>query len=356
MTRSGLVEVLGRVGRTPLTMNGPDGATVVALPHGGRVIGLYPGRSDRNFLWTHPALEKADTAAAFFGGDQWHNTGGDRTWVAPEVDFFFPNYPDLDAYHQPRQLDPGDYRVVNSGQQVAFENEFCIKSFRSKRELGLTIRKSVQPVANPLRPDAIPVDPDALEYAGYTLRTSLEIQPGTDAGEDCVGLWNLLQLPHGGELLIPTHSRTEPTVYFGEVPQQDLFVDEHLIRYKMRARGGQKIGIRAAAVVGGLGYIYESGGAWAIVVRSISVDPAAEYVDVPWGDTDHVGCAVQACNIDTDLGRFSEMEYHVPAIGGETGRTSCEDVSEVWAFRGTAEVIRGVAEALLSLQRDLSQA
>ena len=33
------------------------------------------------------------TAAEFYAGDQWQNSGGDRTWLAPEVDFFFPNYP-----------------------------------------------------------------------------------------------------------------------------------------------------------------------------------------------------------------------------------------------------------------------
>ena len=36
------------------------------------------------------------------------------------------------------------------------------------------------------------------------------------------------------------------------------------------------------------------------------------------------------------------------AIGPGTGREGCEDVSQVWAFRGTTEEIRAVAHTLLS--------
>ena len=52
-------------------------------------------------------------------------------------------------------------------------------------------------------------------------------------------------------------------------------------------------------------------------------------------DVADLGYAVQACNIHSALGEFSELEYHVPAIGPGTGRMRSEDVSQTWAFRGT---------------------
>jgi hypothetical protein len=45
---------------------------------------------------------------------------------------------------------------------------------------------------------------------------------------------------------------------------------------------------------------------------------------------------------------FSEMEYHVPAIGGVTGLNRMEDRSQLWAFRGAREDIVKIARSLLS--------
>ena len=84
---------------------------------------------------------------------------------------------------------------------------------------------------------------------------------------------------------------------------------------------------------------------------NIVVNPSGEYVDVPWRDTEDLGYAVQACNIhNRELGSFSELEYHVPAIGSETGRRFCEDVSQVWAFRGGREEIECVVRSLLTTE------
>jgi len=42
------------------------------------------------------------------------------------------------------------------------------------------------------------------------------------------------------------------------------------------------------------------------------------------------------------------MEYHVPAIGGETGLRHVEDSSQLWAYRGPREEIIKIARILLS--------
>jgi len=49
---------------------------------------LYPGGSDENFLWTNPALASAESAQKYFLRDGWPNPGGDRTWLAPEIELF----------------------------------------------------------------------------------------------------------------------------------------------------------------------------------------------------------------------------------------------------------------------------
>lgn len=344
-----LIESLQGAGLSVALSTFEDGSEVLILPHGGRILGLFAPGSSRNFLWTHPDCATIATARAFFDSDQWHNSGGDRTWLAPEVDFFFPDYPDTSRYWQPRQLDPGDYQCIESSSGLLLTNQLTARMSRSKEEVELRITKTVKPAADPLRPESGTSRP-GLVYAGYTLHTTLE-WTGAKIGSAAVGLWNLLQLPHGGDLLIPTHGRTQPRTYFGTIPEEDLHIGDPLVQYRMRARGEQKIGIRAVSATGRMGYRRQSEDSqWELIVRNVLVNPSGAYVDVPWNGPAELGDALQACNVNSQLGQFSEMEYHVPAIGPSTGRLFVEDVSQVWAYRGTREQIDEVTRSLVTAE------
>src|SRR5271170_2129040 len=65
-----------------------DGTRILVLPHGGRVLGLFAPRNDKNFLWTHSALGSVATARGLFAEMGWPNPGGDRTWLAPVPELF----------------------------------------------------------------------------------------------------------------------------------------------------------------------------------------------------------------------------------------------------------------------------
>ena len=349
-----LVETLREAGKPVVTVRHEDGSTLLVLPHGGRILGLLSGGSDENFFWTNPALASVDLARAFYGSDQWQNSGGDRTWLAPEVDIFLPDYPRIDRYWQPRQLDPGDYQVNRSDAGLELSTHLSLVLTRSKAEVEVRIAKSVAPALNPLRHER-DGNVVGVEYAGYALRTTLQWLSG-DSIASFLGLWNLLQMPHGGVMVIPTHARTRPRVYFGTIAAEDLVVGDHLVQYRMRAAGEQKIGLRAVAVTGRVGYLYPArDGRWALVVRNFAVNPSGLYVDVPWDDPDDLGYAFQACNVNSSLGSFSELEYHVPAIGPTTGALISEDTSQVWAFRGSREQVETVAGRLLAAMRSIHE-
>ncbi|MSO23409.1 MAG: hypothetical protein EXQ58_09185 [Acidobacteria bacterium] len=66
-------------------------------------------------------------------------------------------------------------------------------------------------------------------------------------------------------------------------------MDDRLIRYRMSASGEQKIGIRAVATVVRVGYLYETDGRSALIVRNFSVNPSGEYIDVVWNKTEDYG-------------------------------------------------------------------
>lgn len=346
-----LVDVLNSSGKSTECFQSSDGTRVLILPYGGRVLGLYTPDSEENFYWTHTALENSKTAKDFYASDQWHNSGGDRTWLAPEADVFFPNFPKLDTYFQPRQLDPGNYQVVRSGNTFKLVNKLTITMSRSKKNIDLEITKSVGDAPNPLRHERDIAGIADVAYAGYTQYISLEIKNADAANADAIGLWNLVQMPHNGEMLFPTFVRSQPRHIFstvGTIGTEDLSVSEHLIRYRMRAKGEHKLAIRALPSTGRIGYIYQSGTQWALIVRSFFINPSGEYVDVPWTDAEYFGFSTQACNVNSGLGSFSELEYHIPAIGCGTGRTRCDESSVIWAFRGSYDGICNVCRALLT--------
>ncbi len=345
MNRRKLIETLETIGKPPQAWASSDGTTALVLPHGGRILGLFAPGDDENFFWSNPALQDAKTAREFYAGEQWHNSGGERTWLAPEVDFFFPAFPDIKQYWQQRELDPGSYQITGNNGKLTWGARAALTLSRTGRKVNLEITKSLAPGLNPLRYDRESSDA-GVKYAGYSLRTALKFVGAGPPPQ--VGLWTLTQLPHGGDMLVPTFFRSQPKIYMGTISEDDLGVGDHLIRYSMRATGEHKLGIRATAITGRAGYLHTAGNEASLVVRNFAVNPSAEYVDVPWSETENFGFAFQACNVNSNLGAFSELEYHVPAIGAPEGSSYSEDYSQLWAFRGPVEAVKSVARRLLS--------
>jgi hypothetical protein len=344
-THRNLAENLRAAGKSTETWESPDGTRVLVLPHGGRVLGLFAPNDEENFFWTHPALNDAGSARTFYAGEQWHNSGGDRTWLAPEIDFFFPEFPSLNRYWQQRELDPGKYEISSGNGTLTWKTRARLTMSRSKQRVNLEIAKSLAPALNPLRHDFAGKWAD-VKFAGYTLSASLEVEGAERT--PLVGMWHLTQMPHGGDMLVPTFFRSEPKLYMGNIGPEDLIVGDHLVRYKMRARGEHKLGIRAVAITGRAGYMHKGDTETSLVIRNFFVQPSGEYVDVPWLELENFGFAFQACNVNSGLGAFSELEYHVPAIGAKTGKTHSEDRSQLWAFRGSESSIRSISRHLLS--------
>jgi len=346
--RDQLVNVFNQAGKPAKLLSLGNGSQVAVTPHGARVLGLFAPDDDRNFFWTSTVLENIDSARELFASDKWQNTGGDRTWLSPEIDFFFPKYPDLGTYHQPREFDPGRYTLAMGQSGCTMATEFTIGFSRRPEKAEVRLTKTIEGLADPLRHEKW--KPADVKFAGYGLRTTLEytglLAPGIP-----IGLWHLIQMPQGGEMIIPTYSPVQPMVVFGDIPADDLLIAPPGVRYHMRVAGEQKISLRAVDCTGRVGYFYERDGVAQLIVRNFFVNPSGDYVDAAWKDASDVGYAVQACNIDNpQFGKFSEMEYHVPAIGVPGARPKCEDSAQTWAWRGLREAIALIARRMLGAE------
>lgn len=347
-TMGDLTAALGAAGQDTEVYESGDGTKLLLLPRGARILGFYAPGDETNFYWVNQALESEAAARDLFASTGWQNTGGDRTWVTPELDIFFPDYPACRAHWEPPQLDASDYAVTRLAHGMRLARRMSLKLARPGREVELELAKTLSPAANPLRHEKAQAGLlAAVQYAGYTQRTTLALLGEAATCPVALGLWNLIQLPHQGELLVPTYTRAQPLVLFGEAPAEKLRVSDRLVRWSVTYPGEHKIAVRAAATCGRVGYLYPQGDQWALVVRNFSVNPSSDYVDVPKNDPADLGYAVHAVNIDSALGDFCEMEYHAPAIRSELGEHASEDVSQVWAFRGGRQEIGALATLLL---------
>ena len=306
-----------------------DNIKIVVLPLGGRVLGLFNTKTSENFFWTNPVLSDPEKVNSIVKNKQWLNPGGDRTWISPEKDFFFPDYPEMKDYVQPQQLESNSYKLSLTNNIATLTNHFDIKNYALNKNFQIKITKAVSPVPNPLRYE----NTGDIEFAGYSLKTQFEITKPLK-NKELLGAWSILQLPHNGTMVISTFSKTKPVCYFGNIPKSHIKAKNTGIEYSMKAKGIQKIGVNVLYCTGRIGYTYKLKNKFCLIVRYFNVNPSAEYIDTPWQGykaNRKPVYAVQACNVNSNIGSFSEMEYHSPAI---TNNSYC-DVSQLWAFRGT---------------------
>ncbi len=344
-----LIASLTAVGHPPIQLYGKGGSLLV-LPYGGRALGLY-NRDGHNFFWVNPDLNHAASAESFFTKEGWKNSGGDRTWVAPEVELFISDIDNPgETYQVPATLDPGNYTVQHGKGKVTLVNQARVFLNRQVKTCEIEVAKTIRMTENPLRYEkGMAAIQQKLDFVGYNQLTSLRFTSSEEPGIR-LGIWNLVQVPAGGEIVVPTVGESVPKTYFGEVTPSHLHVTPESIRFRVDAKDSRKIGVRAASTIGRIGYLRPIGdGKKTLVVRNFFVAPSAEYVDVPWDDLDDLGYAIQCYNDNGDLGQFGEMEYHTPAIGDGAGLRSYRDLSQVWAFLGDSHSIDETFKCLLGI-------
>ncbi len=248
-------------------------------------------------------------------------------------------------------MDAAPYAIAEREGGVTLWRAMALHFARAKRPMRLTLSKWIGPAPNPLRLESsLEKLFGGVEYAGYTQRTHLKLLGESARSPVPMGIWNLIQLPHGGELLVPTYARTRPRILFGNFPPRALVAEPRCLRVAMNLRGEHKLAVRAAATTGRVGYVCRSGRAWSLVVRNFFCNPSGDYVDVPKDEPADFGYAVHAVNVLSGLGDFCELEYHAPAVGQSPQCVESTDVSQVWAFRGPKAAIRTLAGLLLGVK------
>ncbi|GGD93447.1 DUF6786 family protein [Paenibacillus nasutitermitis] len=332
-----------------LLRNG-EGAVIVALERGGRILGIYPDEELENAAWTNPILADTGASRRLFGLENHWNAGGERVWLSPELEYHVVNPGPPADYTVQRPIDPGAYQFRGGAVQDQCEwwQEGVAKQFRSERQIGFRLAKSCRLVKDPIRFAGLG-GPGGYQFVGYESAIDLETNAeGWGNGkEPPLSSWTILQVPAGGHAYAATYGTASPTDFFSPAGPSHLSVSEGIVRFRIDAKQAHKISLTSLQTTGRFGYFRrDESGHCHLIVRQIGVYPSADYLDVPWHDPVYGGHCVQLYNDDGQIGSFGELEHHAPAVqwNEEKGLFARKDVSQTWCYSGgyesLAEVLR----------------
>jgi hypothetical protein len=325
----------------PRAVHDPTGGLLLTV-HGARVLGVFLDGVAENLLWiNNAALDDAEHARQFVAAGEW-NLGGDRGWLAPELELYFrhPAQPSHADWGVPAAIDPGRYAVQREGPTgVALETAGDMVNPRTQSPFRFQIARTIC-----LCPP--PINAAELSYVGYELSSELRVL-APDRPDACYGLWQIMQLPPGGTVFVPVRRPPELVDYFRTGVASYCRTARGHVAFPVTGEAKHKLGLRAADVYGTMGYFRpESGGRATLIVRHAAVFPGATYADYPAHQPQRRDVALQFYNDSGGFGGFGEMEVHAPAaIAGRFFQAL--DVCYTWCFGGARGRVQEIARQLL---------
>jgi len=321
-----------------------SGARLLLLERGGRIFGPFFG-DDAGIFWTNEAWHDAGTFRALLKNKEW-NVGGDRMWIAPEIQFHIQDRNDpAHSERIPRPMDPGSYRIHAGAKSGTMEQTIRLRAYNlAQGNIALQLRKDIVPAANPLRklPGAAELLGD-VRYCGYLQEVTLNIRRGA---EICAEAWNITQVEPPGDIWIPVTSTAAYVDYYDPIDDDYLRRTQDWVRLKATGERKYKVGLNAAQVQGYVVYQSESDGAPYLYIKCFFSNPSAEYAEEPAALPGRNGNSVHVYNDDGKLGGFTELECNLQPVGGVFKRRASRDVVCNWFFFGEPEKLDTIVKAL----------
>ena len=281
--------------------------TISLLPRRGRVLQVTVGGHEA--FWVNPKWR----------GD-W-NVGGDRLWVAPEVAWCWKSLKGLDPdqYVFPKEMDPGHWKPARRGKMFCeVRQQIRLRQFQKRAVLNLAMARSIRAVD-------LPAAPFFRQHVAYRTDNDLWIRGGL--ASQPVGLWSLIQVPNGGEMIVPCRAKPVFRAYFNPVAPRLWGFSGRSLRFQINGRDTYKVGVSPDVVTGQMAYVRRVGREFLVIHRTFFPQPWREYCDVPPTALQTQGDAVQIYNDGGALGGFGELEYHSPAIRAEAGDEHVADTN-----------------------------
>jgi len=256
-----------------------NGVSILISQRGGRIFGPFLPNRDENpgLFWTNPVFADPKAFAEFLRANEW-NLGGERIWIAPEVQYSVRDRNNFwDSIFWPAAVDPGNYELdeVSPGHW-RLSQDMTLEAFNlAWGTKQLRLERIITRAEDPLR--SLNDWPDLTEgviFAGYEHAITLSEGSRDDIMSES---WNLIQLPPGGKIFIPASPAVEPVDYLSPVGDLQSIQRGHVC-LEITGRDQYKVGFKAAHVFGRAGYLgrLEHGQAYAII-RNYPNHPSCPY-------------------------------------------------------------------------------
>jgi hypothetical protein len=326
-------------------------ARLVVTRYGGRIMGPFFGDKEECPLWLTPAFAEERDLATLLGQRSW-NIGGDRIWVAPELQY---NVHDRTRFHPTYDLqqavDPGSYKLEQSSPAACvLAQEMRVLAFdhqdRSKR---LHVARRIRRVDDPLRTLAgYEAISSLLQFAGYEHEVTLsDLQPDNL----CSQAWNITQVPPGGVAIVPTVPGLEYSDHLEPADAEHFRVFGNHVRAWFKSDCMFKVELKAAHHFGRSGYFRVLAPGRAVLMVKLSFNnPSEPYVMEAPHSPGVRGYNFDIYHDDGGLGGFGEMECHGRPVGGEAERTSSTDQFVNWFYVGREAAVKKAALHLLGVE------
>jgi hypothetical protein len=328
----------------------PNGLKMVITQRGGRLFGPFLDQKSPSLFWMNKSFSDQDAFQQFLKSGDW-NLGGDRVWIAPEIQYSILDRTDFSGtLYLQQSIDPGNYQLESHGSDgwhlsQEFSLEARVLAHGSK---DLRIDRYVKPVDDPLRNLSIYSElvHDIL-FAGYEQIVSLEEKSKDDIVSE---VWSLIQVNPGGMMLIPASPCVEYTDYLNPVDDSIIQIYRNYASLKICGVRQYKLGFKAPHVYGRLGYLNSIDHERSyLIVRNFYNNPSSYYSEEVDRLPGNHGHSIHIYNDDGGLGGFGELECNGQTIGGITGKSTAAEQLLLWIYIGETEKIERIALHLLGI-------
>ena len=326
---------------------------IIISTFGGRIFGPFFSDEHESIFWTNKAFSNKSDFEVFLDTSQW-NLGGERLWIAPEIQFRIKDRNDFwNTYILPESMDPANYVVKNIGEnKIELSANIDLSAYNLNTGIKeLKIERTIMAINNPLENIA---DYQSLMkgvlFSGYEHDITIAERKNDGILAEA---WTLIQLNPGGHIYIPVTKNTPGiyTDYFSPVDQNFLENGGNFIKLKITGNRQYKIGLNAAFVIGRAAYLndIDINNSY-IIIRNFFNNPSSYYCEEPPDLPGYHGNSLHIYNDDGGFGGFGELECNGQTIGGITGKSSSYDPMTLWVFMGDKKRIKKIAGILLGIE------
>ena len=325
-------------------------AVIVVSEYGGRILGPFPSKTEPGIYWINPIFGDKDAFKEFISAKEW-NVGGDRIWIAPEIQY---NVPDRGAFWEsysiPPAVDPGNYQIRMTDQgNCTLSQSMVLEAYNiGKGKKELLVERTISKAANPIR--FLSKKEELMRevtYIGYQQQVDLS---ETKADDLMTEIWDLVQLKAEGRMIIPSSPLLEYIDYFDPMPEDYHRSGINYNEFRITGKKQYKVGLKAAHILGRPSYFSQlpDGRAYLVICNFFN-NPSSVYSEEPPALVGKKGQSIHIYNDDGSYGGFAELECNGQTIGGSTGRSTTSDQLVFWIYIGQEEQVKQIAQHLLGV-------